>query len=193
MTASTERLSRIPLFAELSDEALQALAQIVTEVDVPAGQVLTRPYDPGLGMFIVEDGTVVVEQAEPAPSATKGSTGVPRGAKGPASSPVLGVPSMVPLVCYRRLLAPIARLGRHGGRSSLKEGGGTPLWQYLPVAARQSRQAEPVPSAPKSAPAVPRGVEGPSNGRVLGVPSVVPLGCYRRVFAPIARLGRRDL
>jgi CRP-like cAMP-binding protein len=59
--ASAERLREIPLFAELSDESLQSLAQIATEVEVPAGQVLIRPYDSGLGMFVVEEGKVVVE------------------------------------------------------------------------------------------------------------------------------------
>jgi len=59
--ARAERLRGIPLFATLPDDALQALAQISTEIDVPAGQVLIRPYDPGLGMFVVEEGRVVVE------------------------------------------------------------------------------------------------------------------------------------
>jgi CRP-like cAMP-binding protein len=56
-----EQLREISLFSELSDDGLQSLAQIVTEVEVPAGQVLTRPYDPGLGMFVIEEGTVTVE------------------------------------------------------------------------------------------------------------------------------------
>ncbi len=56
-----ERLREIPLFAELPDESLRSLAQIATEVEVPAGQVMIRPYDPGLGMFVVEEGNVVVE------------------------------------------------------------------------------------------------------------------------------------
>jgi CRP-like cAMP-binding protein len=56
-----ERLREIPLFSELSDGALAALAQIAAEVEVPAGQVMIRPYDPGLGMFVVEQGKVVVE------------------------------------------------------------------------------------------------------------------------------------
>jgi voltage-gated potassium channel len=55
------RLRAIPLFAELDDDALLALADIATEVLIPASQVMIRPYDPGLGMFVVEDGTVVVE------------------------------------------------------------------------------------------------------------------------------------
>jgi CRP-like cAMP-binding protein len=56
-----ERLRTIPLFAELDDDTLLALADIATEVVVPAGQVMIRPYDAGLGMFVVEDGRVVVE------------------------------------------------------------------------------------------------------------------------------------
>src|ERR1700693_3702920 len=59
--ARSERLREIPLFAELSDESLRSLAQIATEVEVPAGQVMIRPYDPGLGLFVVEEGRVVVE------------------------------------------------------------------------------------------------------------------------------------
>ena len=62
--ASVERLKEIPLFAELSDESLLALARIATEVEVPAGQVMIRPYDAGLGMFVVEEGNVVVELGE---------------------------------------------------------------------------------------------------------------------------------
>jgi CRP-like cAMP-binding protein len=62
-TPPPERLREIPLFAELTDESLKALAQIATEVEVPAGQVMIRPYDPGLGMFVVEEGRVVVERS----------------------------------------------------------------------------------------------------------------------------------
>ncbi len=56
-----ERLRAIPLFAELDAETLLALAEIATEVEVAAGEVMIRPYDPGLGMFVVVDGRVVVE------------------------------------------------------------------------------------------------------------------------------------
>jgi CRP-like cAMP-binding protein len=59
--AQPERLRTIPLFADLDNDTIMAIADIATEVLVPAGQVMIRPYDPGLGMFIVEDGTVVVE------------------------------------------------------------------------------------------------------------------------------------
>jgi voltage-gated potassium channel len=60
-TPHPNRLREIPLFAELPDDSLQSIAQIATEVEVPAGQVLIRPHDPGLGMFVVEEGKVVVE------------------------------------------------------------------------------------------------------------------------------------
>jgi CRP-like cAMP-binding protein len=60
-TERIERLRRIPLFAELGEEALQRVAAVSSELQVPAGQVLARADDPGAGMFVVEEGTVVVE------------------------------------------------------------------------------------------------------------------------------------
>ncbi len=56
-----ERLREISLFAELSDDALASLAAIATELEVPTGQTLIRAYDAGLGMFVIEEGKVVVE------------------------------------------------------------------------------------------------------------------------------------
>ena len=56
-------ISGIPLFAEITDEA----ADIVVSggvTDVPAGQVLAQAGDPGVGMFVVLDGTVVVERGD---------------------------------------------------------------------------------------------------------------------------------
>jgi CRP-like cAMP-binding protein len=55
------RLRSIPLFAELSGGALERLAAIATEVECPAGMVLALPGDPGSGMFVIEEGIVVVE------------------------------------------------------------------------------------------------------------------------------------
>jgi CRP-like cAMP-binding protein len=55
------RLRAIPLFAGLGDDALQRIADLASEVDARAGQVLTRANDPGAGMFVVEEGTVAVE------------------------------------------------------------------------------------------------------------------------------------
>lgn len=56
-----DRLREIPLFAELSDEGLAAIAEIATDLECPAGTVLAIADDPGSGMFVVEEGTVVVD------------------------------------------------------------------------------------------------------------------------------------
>ena len=57
----TGRLRAIPLFAGLEADALERIAELATEVEAPAGQVLTRANEPGAGMFVVEEGTVAVE------------------------------------------------------------------------------------------------------------------------------------
>lgn len=59
--ARVEALRGVPLFAELSEEALARLASVATEVEVPAGFVLVRAGDDATGMFLVEEGSVVVE------------------------------------------------------------------------------------------------------------------------------------
>lgn len=56
-----ERLRTIPLFAGVSQRSLRNLARMMTEFEAPAGQVLVQPRSPGSGMFVIEDGTVVVE------------------------------------------------------------------------------------------------------------------------------------
>ena len=56
-----DRLRAIPLFSGLDDEALDRIADLATEVEARAGQVLTRLDDPGAGMFVVEEGSVAVE------------------------------------------------------------------------------------------------------------------------------------
>ena len=58
-----EQLRRIPLFSGLDDEALQRVLAVVTsEQQVQAGHVLTQEGQPASGMFIIEEGTVVVER-----------------------------------------------------------------------------------------------------------------------------------
>lgn len=57
----TEGLKRIPIFAGLDDDALGRILACAAEVDVPAGQVLAEAKLPGAGLFIVEEGSVVVE------------------------------------------------------------------------------------------------------------------------------------
>src|SRR5262245_43480529 len=57
----TDRLRAIPLFAELDPDVQERIASIAAELKVPEGQVLARADDPGSGMFVIEEGTVVVE------------------------------------------------------------------------------------------------------------------------------------
>lgn len=59
--SSIDRIRDIPLFAEFSDDALTRVANVATEVECAAGTVLALADDPGSGMFVVEEGTVVVE------------------------------------------------------------------------------------------------------------------------------------
>ncbi len=57
-------LRRIPLFADLGDDALERIAAIATEVEAPEGQVLARSDDTASGLFVIEEGSVVVEARE---------------------------------------------------------------------------------------------------------------------------------
>jgi CRP-like cAMP-binding protein len=56
-----DRLREIPLFAELSDDGLARIADIATDIESPAGTVLALAADAGSGMYVVEEGTVVVD------------------------------------------------------------------------------------------------------------------------------------
>jgi CRP-like cAMP-binding protein len=61
VAADLDRLRQIPLFEDFSDEALERIAELGTEIEVPAGTVLAMADDPGSGMYIVEEGRVAVE------------------------------------------------------------------------------------------------------------------------------------
>jgi CRP-like cAMP-binding protein len=56
-----EAISTIPLFGQISDESA-AIVAAGGVADVPAGQVLAQAGDHGIGMFVVLDGSVVVER-----------------------------------------------------------------------------------------------------------------------------------
>ena len=56
-------MAGIPLFAEMSEQSLLTVANGGV-TDVPAGQVLAQAGDPGFGMFVVLDGSVVVERGD---------------------------------------------------------------------------------------------------------------------------------
>lgn len=57
-----ERLRAIPVFAHLSDRTLGQIAEVITEFEAPAGQVLIQQGQPGAGLLIVDKGSVVVER-----------------------------------------------------------------------------------------------------------------------------------
>lgn len=51
----------MPLFADLGDEELGSVAEVVNEVEIPADQLLVQPGTAGTGMFFIAEGTAVVE------------------------------------------------------------------------------------------------------------------------------------
>jgi CRP-like cAMP-binding protein len=61
MASRLESLRRVPLFADLGDDELTHLADHVSEVEIPAGQLLVQPGTAGTGMFFIAEGTAVVE------------------------------------------------------------------------------------------------------------------------------------
>ena len=60
-TARVTRLRDVPLFADLTDEALERVASVATEVEFREGSVLIECDEPGSGLFVILDGTVRVE------------------------------------------------------------------------------------------------------------------------------------
>jgi CRP-like cAMP-binding protein len=51
----------VPLFADLSRRALERIGRAATEVEIPAGRLLIQPNAKGLGLFVIQEGSVVVE------------------------------------------------------------------------------------------------------------------------------------
>ena len=100
MAYTNEQLRMAPLFAELSDESLDRIKETVTEFDAPEGSVLVQPGSEGLGLYIICEGTVVVE-TRGAGTIELGSgesvgelsllTPTPRSARVSATSPVHGL------------------------------------------------------------------------------------------------------
>ena len=59
-----DRLSALPLFADLADAQLDRLAAATSEFEAPAGQALIERGRPGSGMFVLEQGQAIVEAPE---------------------------------------------------------------------------------------------------------------------------------
>lgn len=57
------RLKRIPVFADLADEDLEAISNLAAEVSVPAGKELVREGDYSYDLLAIEEGTASVERA----------------------------------------------------------------------------------------------------------------------------------
>lgn len=56
-------LRAVPLFAELDDRSLQAIATLAREVDARAGDVVMREGESGESFLVIVEGTLRVEQA----------------------------------------------------------------------------------------------------------------------------------
>jgi CRP/FNR family transcriptional regulator, cyclic AMP receptor protein len=56
------RLKSIPVFADLGDAEIEAVAQLASEVSVPAGKELVREGDYSYDLLVIEDGTADVER-----------------------------------------------------------------------------------------------------------------------------------
>jgi CRP-like cAMP-binding protein len=55
-----QRLRAVPLFAECSEATLESLLDIATEFEAERGHVLVQSGKAGAGLFVLEEGSVVV-------------------------------------------------------------------------------------------------------------------------------------
>ncbi len=92
------RLKRIPVFSDLSDDALSKIAALAAEVSVPDGKELVREGDYSYDVLAIEEGTASVSRggekiAELGPGDVIGEMGVlersQRNATVVATSPML--------------------------------------------------------------------------------------------------------
>ncbi len=54
------RLAKVPLFSDCSPRDLLLIAKVIKDVDHPAGTVIAREGEPGIGLFIIAEGTAEV-------------------------------------------------------------------------------------------------------------------------------------
>jgi CRP/FNR family transcriptional regulator, cyclic AMP receptor protein len=59
-----ERLAEVPLFEGLSKQQLRRISSLMTRIDRPGGQVLTREGEQGSEFFIVLEGEVEVRRGD---------------------------------------------------------------------------------------------------------------------------------
>jgi len=54
------RLGKVPLFSGCSQRDLQTIARVVKDIDHDDGTVIAREGEPGIGLFVIADGTAEV-------------------------------------------------------------------------------------------------------------------------------------
>ena len=54
------RLAKVPLFSGCSQRDLQTIARVVKDIDHDEGTVIAREGEPGIGLFVIADGTAEV-------------------------------------------------------------------------------------------------------------------------------------
>jgi CRP-like cAMP-binding protein len=54
------QLSRVPLFADCSHKDLRTIARVVKDINHRAGTTVAREGEPGVGLFVIVDGTADV-------------------------------------------------------------------------------------------------------------------------------------
>jgi CRP/FNR family transcriptional regulator, cyclic AMP receptor protein len=54
------QLGNVPLFSDCSQRELQTISRAVKDVDHPAGTVIAREGEPGVGLFVISTGTADV-------------------------------------------------------------------------------------------------------------------------------------
>lgn len=113
MDPKIQLLKALPLFAPLSSQDLERVAQLTDEVDVPAGRVLMRQGDNGEEMFIVVSGGLAIERD--GRSLGSRGPGEPVGemaliSKGPRSATVTAeVPTRLLVLAHREFHALVDR------------------------------------------------------------------------------------
>jgi CRP/FNR family transcriptional regulator, cyclic AMP receptor protein len=55
-----DRLKEVPLFSGCSQRDLQTIARVVKDIDHAAGTVIAREGEPGVGLFVIANGTAEV-------------------------------------------------------------------------------------------------------------------------------------
>jgi CRP-like cAMP-binding protein len=55
-----DRLASVSLFSDCSKRELQTISRVVRAIDHPKDTVIAREGDPGIGLFVIADGTALV-------------------------------------------------------------------------------------------------------------------------------------